>query len=85
MLFPLFSILASEANFRTPPQQFVLLHLKRAHLMGWVRALIAATLGVRPSAALPPIMMQRETDSVWTQIRKQPICAPCPSGRTGCP
>ena len=35
-MFPLFSILRREKNFATQPHQFVLLHLKRLHLMEWV-------------------------------------------------
>ena len=68
-MFPLFSILRREPDFAQPPQQFVLLHLKRAHLMEWVRAVIAATLGIGRGQDLPPIIMQEETDSIWTQIR----------------
>ena len=37
-MFPLFSILRREKNFATQPHQFVLLHLKRLHLMEWVRS-----------------------------------------------
>ena len=37
MLFPLFSILRQERSFARPPTQFLLLHLKRAHMMEWVR------------------------------------------------
>ncbi|KAK9828787.1 hypothetical protein WJX72_002076 [[Myrmecia] bisecta] len=68
MMFPLFSILRQESHFRRPADQFVLLHLKRVHLMEWVRAVIAVTLGVGTNQDLPPVMVQQETNSVWTQI-----------------
>ncbi|CAL8471513.1 g11055 [Coccomyxa elongata] len=68
MMFPLFSILKREPHFQWPPAQFLLLHLKRVHLLEWARAVIATTLGVLPSRALPPLMMQQEADSVWDQI-----------------
>ena len=68
-MFPLYSILKKESSFARPAQQFVLLHLKRVHLMEWVRAVIATTLGVPPDGDLPPLIMQQETDSVWAQIR----------------
>ena len=70
MMFPLFSILRLEPHFAKPPQQFILLHLKRHHLMDWVRAVISVTLGVKPKHDLPPMIMQQETNSVWTQIRE---------------
>ena len=70
MLFPLFSMLRLERAFARPPTQFVLLHLKRAHLMEWARAVLATALGVGPAQALPPIMWQQEVDSVWKQIRE---------------
>lgn len=76
MMFPLFSILRLEPHFAKPPQQFILLHLKRHHLMDWVRAVISVTLGVKPKHDLPPMIMQQETNSVWTQIRK-PFAARC--------
>lgn len=37
MMFPLYSILRTEPGFARPAAQFVLLHLKRSHLMEWVR------------------------------------------------
>ncbi|CAL5223424.1 g5938 [Coccomyxa viridis] len=67
-MFPLFSILKREASFAWPPAQFVLLHLKRVHLMEWVRAVVATTLGVAPRGDLPPILMQQEVPSIWDQI-----------------
>ena len=66
-MFPLFSILRKEAGFASPPQQFVLLHLKRRHLMEWVRAIMATTLAIPRDDPLPPILMQQETDSIWEQ------------------
>ena len=41
----------------------------QVHLMEWVRAVMAATLGVPPDQDLPPLIMQREVASVWDQIR----------------
>jgi hypothetical protein len=43
-------------------------HSQQVHLLEWARAVIATTLGVLPSRALPPLMMQQEVDSVWDQI-----------------
>lgn len=67
MMFPLFSILRTEPTFARPATQFVLLHLKRSHLMEWVRAVIAVTLGVAPRAPLPPIVMQQEQPDIMLQ------------------
>lgn len=67
MMFPLYSILRTEPGFERPAAQFVLLHLKRSHLMEWVRAVIAVTLGVAPRSSLPPIVMQRETPDIMLQ------------------
>ncbi|KAL3161243.1 hypothetical protein ABBQ38_009607 [Trebouxia sp. C0009 RCD-2024] len=68
MMFPLFSILRLEPAFKRPPKQFMLLHLKRVHLMEWARAVMSVALGVNVHETLPPMLMQQETDSVWTQI-----------------
>ena len=76
MFFPLFSILRQEPAFRRPPTQFMLLHLKRVHLMEWARAVMSVALGVKAHEDLPPMMMQQETDSVWTQIRECVGCLP---------
>ena len=70
MMFPLFSILRNERDFAWPPHQFVLLHLKRLHLMEWARAVIATTLGLLPGQPLPPVIMQQEQDDVMKQIRE---------------
>ena len=70
MMFPLFSILRNEGDFAWPPHQFVLLHLKRVHLMEWARAVIATTLGLLPGQPLPPVIMQQEQDDVMKQIRE---------------
>ena len=74
MMFPLFSILKQEPAFKRPPTQFMLLHLKRVHLMEWARAVMSVALGVKVHEDLPPMLMQQETNSVWTQIREQPAC-----------
>lgn len=67
MMFPLYSILRESPGFAKPPAQFVLLHLKRSHLMEWVRAVIAVTLGVAPHAPLPPVIMQKEQPQILLQ------------------
>ena len=47
----------------------------QVHLMEWVRAVIATTLGVGPDQDLPPLIMQQETHSIWEQIRMfTPAC-----------
>ena len=74
-MFPLFSILRREHNFSTSPATFVLLHLKRVHLMEWVRAVVATTLSLAPHAPLPPLLLQSETDTVWQQVRECPPCS----------
>ena len=68
MLFPLFSILRREPHFARPPTQFLLLHLKRSHVMEWVRATLATALGVGPRQALPPIMWQQEVPAIMDQL-----------------
>ncbi|KAL4450135.1 hypothetical protein ABPG77_010804 [Micractinium sp. CCAP 211/92] len=68
MLFPLFSILRQERKFARPPTQFMQLHLKRAHMMEWVRANLATALGVGPNRDLPPIMWQQEVDQIVKQM-----------------
>lgn len=67
MLGPLYSILKS-ANFKRPCDQFILLHLQRQHMLEWVRAMIAVTLGVGLDQELPPVLVQEETDNAWHQI-----------------
>ena len=86
MMFPLYSILRREAHFAQPPSQFVLLHLKRAHLMEWVRSVVAAALGTRKGADLPRLLMQQETPSIWNQtcVTRPLPCLKrwmCPHGR----
>lgn len=76
-MFPLFSILNLESAFKLPPTQFMLLHLKRVHLMEWARAVMSVALGVKVHEDLPPMLMQQETDSVWTQIRECSCLHPC--------
>ena len=57
----------------SPPAllQLVLLHLKKTHLLEWVRSVLAVTLGVAPNQDLPPFMLHQEVDSVWKQIRER--------------
>ena len=38
--------------------------------MEWARAVMSVALGVKVHEDLPPMLMQQETDSVWTQIRE---------------
>ncbi|GLI68019.1 hypothetical protein VaNZ11_012320 [Volvox africanus] len=70
MLGPLYSILKT-INFKRPCDQFVLLHLGRQHMLEWVRAMIAVTLGVGLDEELPPVLVQDETDNAWNQITQQ--------------
>ena len=59
-MFPLFSILRREKRFSTQPHQFVLLHLKRLHLMEWVSLWPCA-----PSmCTLDPVRLQSTTAGV---------------------
>jgi protein O-GlcNAc transferase len=69
LLGPLFSVLKSGArDFQRPCDQMVLLHLKRTHLMEWVRAVMAVALGVEAHQELPPILLQEETGHIWQQL-----------------
>lgn len=69
LLGPLFSVLKSGSHgFKRPCDQMVLLHLKRTHLMEWVRAVMSVALGVGAHQDLPPILLQQETDHVWQQL-----------------
>eukprot|EP01025_Chloroclados_australasicus_P033323 TRINITY_DN3394_c0_g2_i1.p1 TRINITY_DN3394_c0_g2~~TRINITY_DN3394_c0_g2_i1.p1 ORF type:complete len:602 (-),score=77.39 TRINITY_DN3394_c0_g2_i1:347-2152(-) len=68
MMFPLYSVF-KKIEFSRPPQQVILLHLKRWHLMEWVRAVIAIALGVPSNSQLPPIILQHEKQSLWSQLR----------------
>jgi hypothetical protein len=78
MLFPLYSILRqNEGGFARPAAQVVMLHLKRVHLMEWVRAVMAVALGAAAGEPLPPLVMQREQDDLWSQpsaLCRQPPC-----------
>jgi hypothetical protein len=90
MMGPLYSVLKQPAvDFKRPCDQMVLLHLKRTHLMEWVRAVVAVALGVGVQQELPPILLQQESNVPWQQLgelrhSKQPLvgiwCA-VPSGR----
>eukprot|EP00878_Enallax_costatus_P029496 GHUV01031987.1.p1 GENE.GHUV01031987.1~~GHUV01031987.1.p1 ORF type:complete len:403 (+),score=78.28 GHUV01031987.1:1173-2381(+) len=68
MMGPLYSVLKQGIDFKRPCDQMVLLHLKRTHLMEWVRAVVAVALGVRTHQDLPPILLQDETDNAWQQL-----------------
>eukprot|EP00798_Chlamydomonas_sp_ICE-L_P009430 gene9430-4060_t len=69
MLGPLYSTLKrAEGDFKRPCDQFLLLHLKRSHVLEWVRAMIAVTLGVTAEQDLPPLYFQEETDNAYSQI-----------------
>jgi len=79
MLFPLYSILRqNEGGFARPAAQVVMLHLKRVHLMEWVRAVMAVALGAPPGASLPPLIMQREQDDLWSQPSTPLPCLAAP-------
>jgi hypothetical protein len=66
MMFPLYSIL-KKSSFKVPEVNVVLLHLKRWHLMEWVRAVMATAFAVSADGSLPPILLQKETDIVYEQ------------------
>lgn len=72
LLAPLFSVLKGlggrAGGFARPCDQVVLLHLKRGHLMEWVRAVMAVALGMGPHQQLPSILLQQETDHPWKQL-----------------
>lgn len=59
----------------------MLLHLQRQHLLEWVRAMIAVTLGVGLDSELPPVLLQDETDNAWNQISEL-ICGLVSCGLT---
>lgn len=63
---PLVSSLRLEGITR--PSRLLLLHLKRVHIIEWVRAAIAAALSLHKGESLPPLIMQEEVDSVDKQI-----------------
>lgn len=65
-MFPLYSILKGS-SFNVPHVNIVLLHLKRWHLMEWVRAVMATTFAVRANEPLPPILLQQEVDIIFEQ------------------
>lgn len=65
---PLVSALREEPSFKSPPDRVIIFHLKRSHVFEWVRAGLAAALGVRPISSLPPLIFQEEVSSVWNQI-----------------
>ena len=68
-LAPLVSALRLDPGFGSPPDRVLLLQLKRAHAFEWVRAVLAAALGLLPGGRhLPPIYFQQEVNSVWDQI-----------------
>lgn len=57
-----------RVTFKRPCDSFVLLHLQRWHLPEWVRAMLAVALGVGPSQALPPIILQEPTPDTYAQV-----------------
>lgn len=75
MMGPLLSVLKQGIDFKRPCDQMVLLHLKRTHLMEWVRAVMAVALGVATNQDLPPILLQQETDNVWQQLGTYLSCS----------
>eukprot|EP00892_Ulva_mutabilis_P005351 jgi/Ulvmu1/3188/UM015_0229.1 len=67
MLFPLFSVL-KESAFKVREMNMLLLHLRRKHLMEWVRNVIATTLRVPPGDSLPSIWLQEDADDSHEQL-----------------
>ena len=70
MLGPMYSVLKKVTTFKRPCDQFILLHMKRQHVLEWVRAMIAVTLGVGLDQELPHVLIQEETDNAWDQISR---------------
>jgi hypothetical protein len=77
-LMPLVSAIREEQKqqhkpmISIPTDQIIVLHLKRTHLIEWVRAVLAATMHTHSSnsvtATLPPVYLQQEGNSMWNQI-----------------
>lgn len=67
MLFPLFSVL-KESTFKVKEMNMLLLHLRRKHLMEWVRNVIATTLRVPPNGSLPSIWLQEDAEDAHSQL-----------------
>ena len=67
MLFPLFSVL-KESSFKAREMHMLLLHLRRKHLMEWVRNVIATTLRVSNGGSLPSIWLQEDADDSHGQL-----------------
>lgn len=63
-----------QVSFKRPPDNFVLLHLQRRHLLEWARAVLAVTLGVGPSQQLPPIILQEPGASPTKQLSERLLC-----------
>ena len=71
---------------KRPCDNFVLLHLQRAHLPEWVRAVMAVALGVGPRQQLPPVILQESTENRYAQLGEDGGGAGPPQGggrRTG--
>lgn len=67
ILFPLYSVL-KDASLKLKSMNMILLHLRRKHLMEWVRNVIATTLQVRPGGSLPSIWLQVDADDSYAQL-----------------
>jgi len=84
-LMPLVSAIREEQEQRQqhqltmsfPPDRILVLHLKRTHLIEWVRAVLAAAINtntadnkkdISQTSKLPPIYLQEEVNSMWDQI-----------------
>jgi protein O-GlcNAc transferase len=80
-LMPLVSALREEeqqqqSTMSFPADRILVLHLKRTHLIEWVRAVLAAAINtniknnkdIGQSDKLPPIYLQKEVSSMWDQI-----------------
>ena len=70
MLYPLYSILQNETDFKSQPDQMLLLNVKRGHLMEWVREVLAVTLSIPLGQPLPPVILQRDQEDVFAQVRE---------------
>lgn len=67
-LFPLFSALLHQPGFKRTPDRLLVLYQRRAFLLGWVRAVLAVALGMRPGQDLPPLVLQQESPDPWKQL-----------------
>lgn len=67
MLFPLYSVL-KDASLKIKSMNMLLLHLRRKHLMEWVRNVIATTLHISSGEPLPAIWFQEDAEDSHAQL-----------------